>query len=368
MIRGTAWHAPETSISNAELVASYNAYVARWNAINADRIAAGELQALLPSSEDFIKSASGIEHRRVLDKAGVLDPDRLRPHFPRRPKEQASVQAEFGLKAVEKLLDKTGYDPKDIDGLIFACSAPQRYFPAVGIEIQAAIGMGGWAYDMQMACASALFALQQAKGMIDSGAADAILIVDPEIMTGINDHRKRDVHFIFGDCASAMLVERADRGPGGWRVIGTRNETRFSNALRSDFGFLNPAERAGGEPYEPGLEQDGHRVFKDVIPFAAGVSRALIDTHGVTPAQVRRMWLHQANIRIIEMVAKRVLERERTEDNAPAILKTYGNTSSSSVVMTFDLNSADMAAGEKGVMCAFGAGYGCGAALVEKRA
>lgn len=101
--------------------------------------------------------------------------------------------------------------------------------------------------------------------------------------------------------------------------------------------------------------------------MASGVSSKLIADLGYQPHDIRRAWLHQANIRIVQAVAKKALDREPTADVAPIILNEYGNTSSSSVLMTFGMHSDDMAAGERGLMCAFGAGYGCGAAIIQKR-
>ena len=369
VIRSTGAWAPPEIIENEELVASYNAYAERFNAENAEAIAKGEVEEKPLSSVEFIENASGIKRRHVLEKSGILDIDRLVPHIPPRPFEQISAQAEFAMKAVRQALESAGYTGEDLDGVIVASSAQQRDFPGISVEIANEIGCPGFAFDMTMACAAALYGLHIADGMIRSGQAKRIMIVSPEIMTCINGHYRRDVHFIFGDAAAAMIVEADDGKPGGWDVLGTHLANKWSTALRSDFGFMNPAERETGDlSYQPGLDQDGHKVFKDVIPFASKTARDLMERIDLAPADVSRVWLHQANIRIVEMVAKRILDRDRTTENAPAIIHEYGNTSSSSVVMTFQLNRDDMKPGENGVMCAFGAGYGVGAAAIRKRA
>lgn len=368
VIRSVGWTAPEASISNEELVKVFNTYADRFNAENADAIAAGTLAEIPHSSEKFIEQASGILNRHVVDKAGLMDLDRMRPRIPHREKEALAFQAEFGLSAAKKALDKAGRTADDVDGVIVASSAQQRNFPGVSVEIQNALGMTrGWAFDMTMACASAIFAMQQARELIRTGQADAILIVCPEIMSAINHYRRREVHFIFGDASAAILLEAGDREPGGWELQGVRLETKWSNALRSDFGFMNHTEFEDDEPFEAFVDQDGHRVFRDVIPMASGVSSKLIADLGYQPHDIRRAWLHQANIRIVQAVAKKALDREPTADVAPIILNEYGNTSSSSVLMTFDMHSSDMKPGERGLMCAFGAGYGCGAAIIQKR-
>lgn len=367
LIRSTGYWVPPSVIDNDELVASYNAYAERYNAQNAAAIAAGELAEWPLSSAEFIYQASGIQRRHVFEKDGILDIDRMVPIIPPRSIDEMSTQAEFALKAVKPALEKAGYDGSEIDGVIVASSAQQRNFPGVSCEIQNAIGASGFSFDLTMACASALYGLHIANGFIRSGEAKRILVCSPEIMTCINVHSRREVHFIFGDAAAAMIVEADDGRPGGWDVLGTHAENKWSSALRSDYGFLNIAERQVDPDFEPHLDQDGHRVFKDVVGFAPVVARNLMDKIGLEPEGVRRTWLHQANIRMVDMIAKRILGRDRTEENAPAILHEYGNTSSSSVVMNFEMHSDDMAAGETGVMCAFGAGYGVGAAAVRKR-
>lgn len=367
LIRSTGYWVPSNVITNDELVASYNAYAERFNAENAAAIAAGEVEEVPLSNSDFIVNASGIKRRHVYEKEGILDIDKMVPQIAPRPIDQISTQAEFALKSVHQALERAGYTGADIDGVIVASSAQQRNFPGLSCEIQDAIGAKGFSFDLTMACAAALYGLHIANGLIKSGEAKRILVCSPEMMTCINVHTRRDVHFIFGDASAAMIVEADDGRPGGWDVLGTHAENKWSSALRSDFGFINRAERQIDPDYEPHLDQDGHRVFKDVVGFAPKVARNLMKKIDLEPEDVRRTWLHQANIRMVDMIAKRILGRDRTEENAPAILDEYGNTSSSSVVMNFQMHSDDMAAGETGVMCAFGAGYGVGAAAVRKR-
>lgn len=367
IIRSTGSWVPEDVITNEELVASYNSYAERFNADNAAAIAAGEMAEVPLSSAEFIVNASGIERRHVIEKAGILNIDTLVPRIEPRPFEDVAFQAECAMKAVTPALDKAGIAGSEVDGVIVASSAQQRNFPGMACEIQDMIGSTGFSFDLTMACASALYGLHIANGMIKSGQAKRILVCSPEIMTCINVHSRRDVHFIFGDAASAILVEADEGREGGWEVLGTHCQNKYSIALRSDFGFLNEAERTVQPDYEPGLDQDGHKVFKDVVGFAPTVAKSLMQQIDLAPEDVRRTWLHQANIRMVDMIAKRILGRDRTPENAPAILQEYGNTSSSSVVINFEQHSEDMAAGENGVLCAFGAGYGVGAAAVRKR-
>lgn len=163
VIRSTGLFTPEESVSNDELVESFNAYVEKYNAEHADQIAAGEIEALQPSSAAFVEKASGIKSRHVIDKAGVLDIERMAPFIPERSNEEISVLAEIGVKACRDALARAGKTASDVDGVIVACSNLQRSYPAVAIEIQEALGIeDGFGFDMNVACSSATFGIQAA--------------------------------------------------------------------------------------------------------------------------------------------------------------------------------------------------------------
>ena len=168
-ITGTGVFTPSQIITNDELVAAFNAYADRWNAENAEAIAAGEVEAKAHSSTEFIIAASGIENRYVLDKDGVLDPDRMFPSLTARPDDQPGYMAEIGVDAAQKALDQAGVDAADVDLVLCAASNMERAYPAIAVEIQALIGASGFAYDMNVACSSATFGIQTAADMIRAG-------------------------------------------------------------------------------------------------------------------------------------------------------------------------------------------------------
>ncbi|MCG8443832.1 MAG: beta-ketoacyl-ACP synthase III, partial [Caulobacterales bacterium] len=196
VIAATGLHTPEQSISNAELVAAYNSWAERFNAENAEAIAAGRETAREPSSVEFIEKASGIKSRFVLDKSGVLDPDRMAPALAKRPNEALSVMAEIGVAAARDALARADRTPADVDAVIVAASNLQRAYPAVSIEVQDALGIDGFAFDMNVACSTATFGMQAAADMIAAGHARAILVVNPEICSAHLNWRDRDSHFI----------------------------------------------------------------------------------------------------------------------------------------------------------------------------
>ncbi|GGH01754.1 MAG TPA: beta-ketoacyl-ACP synthase III [Oceanicaulis sp.] len=376
VIRATGLWTPPHSISNEELVAAYNAYAERYNAEHADEIARGELEALTPSSAEFIEKASGIKSRYVVEKDGVLDISRMMPNIPERSNDELAILAEIGAHAARDALERAGRTPADIDGIIVAASNMQRAYPAVAIEIQMALGMEhGFGFDMNVACSSATFGMQAAADMIAAGNARAILVVSPEITSAHLNWRDRDSHFIFGDVATAVLLERAELGEGGWRIIGSRLKTQFSNNIRNNFGFLNRTERATGDnrPLQNGspkddrlFVQEGRKVFKEVVPMVSDMIREHMDDLGLEPDQMRRVWLHQANINMNLMIAKKVFGREAGGEDAPTILDEYANTSSAGSIIAFHKHSEDLQSGDKGVICSFGAGYSAGTVFVEK--
>ena len=366
-IAATGLYTPPDSISNAELVQAFNAYVELSNAENAAAIAEGRMEALLPSSVEFIEKASGIRSRYVVEKSGILNPALMRPDIPERPNEQISILAEIGVKAAEEALARWGKPRKLIGAVLCAASNMQRAYPAIAIEIQAALGIGGFAFDMNVACSSATFGIKTAVDYIATGTADAVLVVNPEICSGHLNFRDRDSHFIFGDVATAVIVERADEAQGGWDVLGTRLKTQFSNNIRNNAGFLNRTAPEGRDLPDKLFVQQGRKVFKEVVPMVSELILGHAADLGLDPHTLKRLWLHQANINMNEMIGHRVLGRRTKRDENVIILNEYANTSSAGSIIAFHKYSEDMAAGDLGLICSFGAGYSAGTVFVQKR-
>ena len=367
VISATGLFTPSESVSNAELVESFNTYVERFNAANAAQIAAGEMEALQPSSVEFIEKASGIKSRFVMAKAPLLDPGIMAPRWAERPDEELSVLAEMGVKAAQQALNAARRDPKDVDAVLCAASNMQRAYPAMAIEIQAALGIDGFGFDMNVACSSATFGIQTAADYIRAGHARSVLVVSPEICTGHNNMRNRDSHFIFGDVATAVLVEAKEIAPDPhWEIVGTRLKTVFSNNIRNNFGFLNCATPETIGTPDKLFVQEGRKVFKEVVPMVAAMIVEEAERLGIDPAGLRRLWLHQANAGMNRLIAQRVLGHEANEDESPTVLDTYGNTSSAGSIIAFNLHNADLAPGDSGVICSFGAGYSAGVVFVRK--
>ncbi len=155
-----------------------------------------------------------------------------------------------------------GKPAAEIGAVICAASNMQRAYPAMAIEVQQALGIDGFAFDMNVACSSATFGIKTAADFIATGSAKAVLMVNPEICSGHLNFTDRDSHFIFGDVATAVIVEDAAQASGGWEILGTRLKTVFSNNIRNNFGFLNRAapgrHRRSGQAVRPGGPQGVH--------------------------------------------------------------------------------------------------------------
>ena len=361
-ITGTGLFHPTETISNAELVESLNAYVEQYNQQNAEQIAAGELDALRGSSPEFIEKASGIKSRYVVEKSGILDPTRLRPHLKERSNDEISLQAEWGVIAAKQAMQNAGVTAEDIDVVILACSNMQRAYPAVAIEIQTALGIQGYAYDMNVACSAATFGLKQAHDAVKCGAR-RVLLLNVEITSGHLDYRARDGHFIFGDVATASIIEETDT-KSGYEILDIHLFTQFSNNIRNNFGFLNRSEDAVVD--DKLFRQDGRKVFKEVCPLVAKIITTQLEKLQLSAEQIKRFWLHQANANMNELILKLVVGKDADLARAPIILDEFANTSSAGVIIAMHRTGEQVNDGEYAVISSFGAGYSVGSIVVQK--
>ena len=368
VISGTGLWIPPHRVSNAELVDSLTSATERWNLEHKAEIEAGQLEARDLPNERFIVKASGVESRYLIDKQGVLDPGRQRPYLRTRREDEPSLQCEISVAAIREALDQAGRRPEEVDAVFVACSNLQRAYPAVAIEVQHALGASGWGYDLNVACSSATFGMQAAVDAVSRGHARCAVVVSPEITSGHNNFELRDYHFIFGDACTAAVIEPAEtcRAEGAFEVLSTRLRTRFSNNIRNDFGFLNPCETEPRQPHELLFRQNGRKVFREVCPMVAELITGHLRELGLAPSQLRRMWLHQANLAMNQLIAKTVLRRPAEPDEAPVILDEFANTSSAGAVIAFHRHRADLAPGDLGVICSFGAGYSIGNVVVRR--
>lgn len=363
ILSGSGLFTPAETISNEELVHSFNAYV---GLANCQRAEGGAL--LDESSAEFVQKASGISQRYVMDKAGILDPARMRPRLQARPDDELSIQAEMGWHASQEALRMAGVEGHEVDAVLVACSNHQRAYPAIAVELQERLGANGFAYDMNVACSSATFGIAQAVSLVTTGAAKRVLVVSPEICTGHLNFRDRDSHFIFGDACTSVVVEPAagSKAADPYRVVGCHLSTKFSNNIRNNRGFLSRCEDRREDDAGLLFYQEGRKVFKEVTVLVAAHLQAHLKKHGLAPAQLRAYWLHQANAAMNLLITRKLLGRDATPEEAPLILDRYANTSSAGSVIAFHQHRGHLSRGDLGVLCSFGAGYSIGSVILEK--
>lgn len=368
VISGTGVFTPDEVITNAELVTAFNAYADKFNAENAAGIAAGTQAEIGHSSEEFIVNASGIHQRYVMDKTGILNPDVMHPLLRQRDDDEPGIMAEMALDACKKALAQAGREGGEVDLIICAASNLERAYPAVAIEIQDLLGAGGFAYDMNVACSSATFGIQAAADMVRAGSVRRALVVNPEICSGHLEWRDRDCHFIFGDVATATLIERAeDTKGGGFEIISTKCLTQFSNNIRNNNGYLRRSRPDGvADRRDMQFMQNGRKVFKEVLPIVAKHILGHLEGKGILADDLKRLWLHQANKAMNDFIGRKVLGRTPEANEQPNILQDYANTSSAGSIIAFSKYSQDLATGDLGVICSFGAGYSVGSVIVRK--
>ena len=368
-ITGTGVFTPENTISNAELVKSFNAYADKFNLEHAGQIESGDVAPQSHSSEEFIVKASGIHSRYVIDKDGILDPDVMHPLMRQREDDEPSLMAEMALDAALKALKAAGKTPADVDAVICAASNLERAYPAVAIEIQELLGIKGFAFDMNVACSSATFGLQLAADMIKSGSISSALVVNPEVCSAHLEWRDRDCHFIFGDVATATLVERSEDASGPYfEIKSTRCATDFSNNIRNNNGFLRRSRPDGtADRRDMQFMQNGRKVFKEVLPMVSAHIGSHMNDEGIQATDLKRLWLHQANKSMNDFIGKKVLGRTPDDGEQPNILQDYANTSSAGSIIAFSKYSNDLDDGDYGLICSFGAGYSVGSVIVQRR-
>ncbi len=362
LLSGTGLFTPATGITNEELVASFNSYVAEQNRTRSVE------DALPESSPEFIVKASGIEHRYTLDREGILDPSRMRPKLSQRSDEELSVQAEMSFSAAREALEQANISGSDLDAVLVCCANFQRPYPAIAVELQEALGCQGFAFDMNVACSSSTFGVATATSLIKSGAANRVLVASPEICTAHLNFRDRDSHFIFGDAAVAVVVERRNDqvSEHSFEILSPRLSTKFSNNIRNNRGFLTACEDRPEDDPTLLFYQQGRKVFKEVTMLATAHMQEHLEAHQLTASELKSLWLHQANAQMNLLMARKLLGRDPTELEVPLILDRYANTSSAGSIIAFHLHREHLASGDYGMICSFGAGYSIGSLLLRK--
>ena len=171
-----------------------------------------------------------------------------------------------------------------------------------------------------------------------------------------------------GHVCTALLIEREDvcQSKDVFEILDTRLATRYSTNIYNGFGFLN---RTAAEPVSVEsclFTQEGRKVFKEVVPMATAFIKSHLQEHGIEPHQLRRAWLHQANLSMNQLIAKKLFGDDFSEDKTPTILDTYANTAAAGSVICFHHHHEDLQDQDLAVLCSFGAGYSVGNVILRR--
>ena len=368
-ISGTGLFTPKEILTNDELVNSYNKFVDEFNIENEDKIKTGEIEELQKSSSEFIEKASGVKARYVQNKSGILDTKFMRPLLRERKEDELSNLAEMGVIAAKQAIENANIDIEKIDAVIVACSNLERPYPAIAIEIQNALNIEGFAFDMDVACSSATFGIQTIYDMIKSGSIRSALMVNPEICSGHLNFKDRDCHFIFGDVATAVVIEELKEVPSNsnsYEILSTKLYTQFSNNIRNNYGFLNSSSPDGVGKADKLFHQNGRQVFKEVVPKVASLIKEHLEKNSIEVTNIKAMYLHQANENMNRLISKYILGHEASRDFAPIVLDEYANTSSAGSIIAFHKHNNSLKKDDLAIICSFGAGYSIGNVIVRK--
>lgn len=369
-ITGTGLYTPPNTITNDELVAAFNKYVDKFNQENQQDIDNGIIDALQYSSSEFIEKASGIKSRHVMEKSGILDIELMRPKNLERPNDKPNIMCEISINAAKIAMENANIASSDIDAVIVGCSNMPRPYPALAVEIQNELGINGFGFDLNVACASAVFAMQVAADTIKQNHAKTVLMINPEICSAQLNFKDRDSHFIFGDATTAVIMQAKDAVnndfTNSYEIVDTKLVTQFSNNIRNNFGFLNNTNPEARNNPDKLFVQNGRSVFKEVIPIVANTITTHLEQNDIQADLLKRIWLHQANLNMNQLIAKKVFGKDLSQTQAPVVLDEYANTSSAGSIIAFHKYNSDLAPGDIGVISAFGAGYSCGSAIVKK--
>ena len=303
-----------------------------------------ELSKMVDTSDEWIMQRIGIKERRIL-------------------KEEGKATSDMGAWAVENLLRKTNTNAADIELLITATISPDMMFPSASNLIAYKAGLkNAWTFDLLAACSGFIFALQTGASFIESGKYKKVIVVGADKMSSITDYSDRTTCPLFGDAGTAMLLEPATEDAG---IIDHIFHTDGSGGKYLNLkagGSLRPASHETVENKEHYLYQEGQAVFKFAVSKMADVSVEMMKKHNISPEELAYLVPHQANMRIIEAVARRMgIPKEKVMIN----IQKYGNTTAATIPLCLWEWENQLHKGDNLILSAFGGGFTWGAVYVK---
>ncbi|MEM1056200.1 MAG: beta-ketoacyl-ACP synthase III [Bacteroidota bacterium] len=305
-----------------------------------DRLTNADLERMVDTTDEWIRTRTGIRERRVL-------------------RDTTKATAFMATEAARQCLARRGLDAAEVDVIIVGTVTADMHFPASANLVQHAIGAtNAWGFDLSAACSGFLFSLTTGARMIESGAYEKVLVIGADTMSRIVDYTDRTTCVLFGDAAGAVLLEASTDGHG---ILDTVHYSDGSGAehLRMDGGgSLHPPTHETIEAGMHTLHQDGRAVFKRAVTGMADAAAEIMERNGLSADDVRYLVPHQANLRIIEATARRM---GVSMDKVMLNIERYGNTTSGTIPLCLWDWESELRRGDHLVLAAFGGGYTWGA-------
>jgi len=309
-----------------------------------DKLTNFDLEKMVDTNDEWIRTRTGIEERRILKGEGKATSDLVVP-------------------AVKELCGKRGIDPSEIDCLIVGTVTPDMVFPATANIVCDKIGAkNAWSFDVSAACSGFLYTLTLGSSLIESGRCKKVVVCGADKMSAIIDYSDRATCIIFGDGAGAVLLEPNEEGYGVLDSILRSDGSGCQYLHMKAGGSAKPASVETVMAKEHYVYQDGQPVFKFAVKGMADISAELLEKNKLTGDDIAWLVPHQANLRIIDATANRMgLPREKVMIN----INKYGNTTAGTIPLCLWDWESKLKKGDNIVLAAFGGGFTWGATLVK---
>jgi 3-oxoacyl-[acyl-carrier-protein] synthase-3 len=303
-----------------------------------------EISRMVETSDEWIMQRIGIRERRIL-------------------REEGKATSDLAANAIKGLLLKTSTDPKDIDLVICATITPDMHFPATANLIAHKAGLvNSWGFDISAACSGFVFGLETASNFIESGRYKKVILVGADMMSAITDYTDRTTCPLFGDGASAVLLEPTTEEIGVIDHIFGVDGSGAKYLHMKAGGSLRPPSHETIDNKEHFVYQEGQAVFKVAVSKMADVSVEIMKKHDLKSDDIAWFVPHQANMRIIEAVARRMgLEKEKVMIN----IERYGNTTAATIPLCLWEWESKLKKGDNIILSAFGGGFTWGSIYLK---
>ena len=309
-----------------------------------DRLTNADLEALVDTNDEWIRTRTGIEERRIL-------------------KDPTKATSYMATEAARECLAKAGVAAEDVDCILVATITPDVVFPATACLVQTQLGaQRAWGYDISAACSGFLYALTTGAKMIEAGLHRRVLVIGGDTMSRIIDYTDRTTCIIFGDGAGAVLLEPTTDGTGLLDSVQHVDGSGVDALWMPGGGSLHPATPATVDARLHYVSQDGRTVFKRAVVGMADAAAEIMERNGLAADDIRYLVPHQANLRIIGATAKRM---GVSEGQVMVNIARYGNTTAGTLPLCLSDWEADLRAGDNLVLAAFGGGFTWGASWLK---